>query len=79
MAYHPINCSYYDELEAYATLRKTVRIDYLTPTGEAASIDARIVNLYTLNKEEFMVLDNQQEIRLDRLRSVDGKVVPLTC
>ncbi|MEM9261214.1 MAG: hypothetical protein AAGA62_16360, partial [Bacteroidota bacterium] len=64
---------------AYATLRKTVRIEYVTEADEATVVDAKIVNLYTSNKEEFMVLDNKQEIRLDRLRSVDGKVVPLAC
>ncbi len=74
--YIPINCSYYDELEAIATLRKLVLIHYKDETGAEQEVQARISNLYTRDSEEFIVLDNGLEFRLDRLISADGKPVP---
>ena len=76
--YIPINCSYYDELEAAATQAKIVKLVYRDKSGEK-QLDTRIVNLYTKNKEEFMVLENGLEIRLDHLLSIDGKTPPMSC
>lgn len=76
--YIPINCSYYDELEAAATQAKIVKLVYRDQSGEK-QLDTRIVNLYTKNKEEFMVLENGLEIRLDHLLSIDGKTPPMSC
>lgn len=73
--YHPINCSYYDELEALATLRKVATIIYKNDLGKETTLQTRIIDLYTRNKEEFMVLENGTQFRLDRLVSADGKVV----
>lgn len=72
--YHPINCSYYDELEAIATLKKVVTIVYIDEQGEQVDATTRITNLFTRNKEEFMVLENGIQFRLDRLVSADEKV-----
>lgn len=73
--YRPINCSYYDELEAIATLKKIVTIVYRDEQGEEVSATTRITNLFTRHKEEFMVLENGIQFRLDRLVSADGKTV----
>ena len=72
--YRPINCSYYDELEAIATLQKRVTIVYQNEQGKEVSTATRITNLFTRNKEEFMVLENGIQFRLDRLVSAHGKV-----
>lgn len=77
--YRPINCSYYDELEAIATLRKRVAVIYEGKQGQQKLEAVGIVNLYTKNKEEFVVLTNGQTIRLDHLISVDGKPVIKAC
>ena len=78
--YVPINCSYYDELEAFATLRQSVTIVYENfTTKETETIKTRILNFYIRDKVEFMVLENGADIRLDALISVDGKVPPLAC
>ncbi len=74
--YIPINCSYYDELEAIATLRKVVTIHFRDQAGIDRQVNAKITNLFTKEKEEFMVLDNGLQIRLDQLISADGKAVP---
>jgi len=77
--YQPINCNYYDELEALATLRKKTVIEFYLPSGEKQSVESRIVNLYTRNREEFMELEDGTVFRLDRLISADGKPVQLSC
>lgn len=80
MEYTPIDCNYYDRLEAHATLRQRVQIDYLSEAGESQVLEsALIVDLQTRNKYEFMILDSGQEIRLDRLVAVNGVVVPGSC
>ncbi|MEP0820678.1 MULTISPECIES: Rho-binding antiterminator [Trichocoleus] len=76
--YQAVSCSFYDELEALATLHRICTIRYRTETGEAASIESKIINLYTANKSEFLKLQDGTEIRLDRLISVDGKPVSFT-
>ncbi len=77
--YVPISCSYYDELEALATLRRTVAIVYQAPGTPKQTIQARIVDFRTENKVEYMLLDNGLEIRLDWLIAADGKPVPKAC
>jgi len=80
MAYIPIDCNYYDRLEAHATLRQRVKIDYYTESGEATVLlEALIVDLQTRKKLEFMILDGGQEIRLDRLIAVNDVPVPGSC
>lgn len=78
-AYIPINCSYYDELEALATRKRIVPIIYRKDDGEEATLQTRILDFYTRNKEEFMVLEAGPDIRLDKIVSVDGKIPPLSC
>lgn len=79
MEYKPINCNYYDELEAIATLKKKVLVKYQEKDQTLEAPDVRILDLYTKNKEEFVVLDNGRTIRLDYLIEVDGKAVILAC
>ncbi len=76
--YQQVSCSFYDELEALATLHRICTIRYRTETGEAVSIESQIIDLYTANKSEFLKLKDGTEIRLDRLISVDGKPVSFT-
>lgn len=78
--YQPIDCNYYDRLEALATLRQRSRIDYVNTEGQSTTLEAvLIVDLQTRNKEEFMILEDGQEIRLDKLIAVNGVVVPGSC
>jgi Rho-binding antiterminator len=70
--YLPIDCNYYDELEALATLRKDAEILYLSEADEALFIISLIKDFFIQDKVEFMVLANGLEIRLDRIVSVNG-------
>lgn len=77
--YQPISCDFYDELEAYATQKRVVTVEFETPDGYMRHCEVRIVNLETRNKEEFVHLDNGLEIRLDFIHSVDGNLMPDHC
>ena len=76
--YQGVSCSFYDELEALATLHRICTIRYRTETGAATSIESKIIDLYTANKSEFLKLQDETEIRLDHLISVDGKPARFT-
>ena len=77
--YQPISCDFYDELEALATLRRSIRIEYRNEEGGGESVDAVIKDLFIRSKVEYMLLNNGQEIRLDHLLTVDGKALPGFC
>lgn len=79
MRYQPISCSYHDELEAIATLRKEVLIQYKDQEGHVRELTARIRTFQTRAGEEFMILNCGHEIRLDRIISVDGKLLSGYC
>ena len=73
--YTPIDCGFYDILEANAVRRRTIEIVYVTGNGEQRITD-RIVDLQAREHGEFMLLASGQEIRLDALVTVDGTPRP---
>ena len=77
--YTPISCSFYDELEALATLRKSCIIRYQNEQGEMQDQQAIIKDFFIRDKVEYMLLDNGGTIRLDYLVEVDGKVLNKYC
>jgi Rho-binding antiterminator len=77
--YVPISCSYYDELEALATFKKLVNIQYLDEQGAAQETEDVIKDLFTKEKVEYMLLQSGNSIRLDHLIKVDGKALPHHC
>jgi Rho-binding antiterminator len=72
--YIPINCNFYDELEALATMKRTCRIVFRHENGAVSAVQAVILDLFIINKVEYMKLDSGLEIRLDKLIEVDGKL-----
>lgn len=70
--YIPLNCNLHDHLEALATLRKQCRIVYQQADGRRTETIDIIADVYTRNKEEFVVLGAGEVIRLDALIEVDG-------
>lgn len=76
--YKPIDCNFYDILEANAVLRKIVTIEYRV-NDEIQTIDNRIVDLFIKDKAEYMRLENGLEIRLDTIHSVDGSILKGFC
>jgi len=70
-AYVPIDCGFYDVLEANAVRRRTIEIVYTDADAEQRVTDC-IVDLQAREHGEFMILASGQEIRLDYLITVDG-------
>ncbi len=77
--YQPIDCNYYDRLEAWATMRVPCLLVFLDENGVQQELSARIGDLYTLDKAEYLLTDNGLVIRLDKLLSVNGVPLPGTC
>lgn len=73
MKYQPIDCNFYDILEANAVLRKQVEIIFINKNEEQQRIQAIIKDLYIKEKAEYMKLADGREIRLDKLIAVDGE------
>ena len=74
--YKPISCSFYDIIEASATLKKLVQIRYFNiDEEEVLECNANIVDVYTEGKEEFVALSNGTIIRLDHIISIDSEKV----
>ncbi|GGD46190.1 hypothetical protein GCM10012288_20580 [Malaciobacter pacificus] len=70
--YKPIACQFYDELESLAVKKVKSKIVY-SEDNIQKEIEDFIVDFKTLNKEEFMILQNGLQIRLDKVLSVNGK------
>ncbi|MEW6061074.1 MAG: hypothetical protein AB1600_03940 [Bacteroidota bacterium] len=78
MPYRSIGCSYYDQLEAFATQRTRCTISYEDTNGPQ-SAEGIIVDLFAKDGAEYLQLDNGTVIRLDHLHSVNGIPVNYAC
>ena len=76
--YQPINCDYYDRLEAWATQRTRVTIEYLSGAAPA-TIEGVIVDLFVKEKVEWLRLENGATLRLDQLIAVNHIPLPNHC
>lgn len=79
MTYQPINCDFYDRLEAAATLRQTVDLRLTEASLVGATAQGRIVDLYIKEGAEWLKLADGTEIRLDWLQAMNGESVPTHC
>jgi Rho-binding antiterminator len=75
--YQNISCSYYDQLEAYATQRTHCAVIY--NDGEERSASGIIIDVYAQNGAEYLKLNNGTVIRLDHLISINGVPVSNVC
>jgi Rho-binding antiterminator len=69
--YVPIACSFHDVLLDRATRRQPVEIVYRNVDGQERTTTSIIKDVFTEAGEEFMLLDNEIQIRLDFLVRVD--------
>lgn len=74
----PISCSFYDYLEEAATLGTVSTIEYLDK-NLVVEVQSKIKTLLLKDKVEYMVLENNQIIRLDNLLSFNGKLLANSC
>ena len=64
--YQSISCHFYDELEAAAVKKVLCTIVY-EDGQEQKEIQQKIIDLKIIDKAEYMILDNEQKIRLDKI------------
>ncbi len=68
--YNRINCDFYDQLEIHAMRKEKVEIFFTMKNGEDHLIKTLIENIYTKNKEEFLLTSCGFHIRLDKIISL---------
>jgi len=73
--YSPIDCNYYDRLEAWATLRKDCDIVWINSDAIKHHVKSKILNFEIRNGAEYLVGEQGLQIRLDQLVTVNG--IPL--
>lgn len=83
-AYRLVACSFHDELEAWATLRQTCQIIYRDAEGQEQTVTSKIIDVYAVNRADFIKLQDGTIIRLDHLMSVNDKPIqfahaPFSC
>lgn len=69
--YKPIACQFYDVLEMHASRKEEIIIAYFESEQSVKTISTKIEDIKTRDKEEFLVLSDNSEIRLDQILSVN--------
>lgn len=69
--YIPLACQFYDVLEMHASRKEVVTIAFFENSKSVKTVDSKIKTLVTRNKEEFVVLPDDTEIRLDQILSIN--------
>lgn len=75
-SYEPISCAIHDQLEALAVRGRTIRLVYRTSRGAAERVRSRILDIYASEGAEYLLLENGQRIRLDRIVEFRGSTSP---
>ena len=70
--YSPIDCNYYDRLEAWATLKESCTIVWINNDGIKHQVKSKILNFEIRNGAEYLVGEQGLQIRLDQLVSVNN-------
>ena len=68
--YQTVSCHFYDELETLAVKKVLSKITYSENENEI-DIEDLIVDFRTRNKEEFLILKNGTQIRLDKIIKIN--------
>lgn len=76
--YHAISCHFYDDLEVLAVKKIIAKITYFENENEM-TIEDLIVDFKTKNKEEFLILKNGTQIRLDKIIKINDLVYKTNC
>jgi Rho-binding antiterminator len=74
--YQPIDCHFYDELEAAATQRRRVHLQYFNDLRQLCLGSGVIATFFVQDKVEYMRLKSGEEIRLDHIIRLDDTPAP---
>ena len=72
--YENVSCEFYDELLEIVRAGQKVQIDYQDQKRKFYKIEALVIDVITKEKEEFLILEGYEPIRLDYLHKV-GKAI----
>lgn len=70
--YHPIDCSFYDRIEAAIVLRTPVLLEFVEADNSPVTKQIHLINTRIADGEEYVILENGQEVRMDRIISLNG-------
>lgn len=77
--YQPIDCNFYDNFEAAIVQGRKVALAYRSTGDATLTVITRLNNLKTHRTEEYVQLENNEWLRLDRIVSVDGAAAGASC
>ena len=71
--YHPISCSFHDVIEDRIVREKVCLLTYIcSEAGELQSFEGKLLDVVIESKQEFLVLENGNRVRLDHIMSLDN-------
>jgi Rho-binding antiterminator len=71
--YKPIDCDLYDELVLLIMRKQRIQICIQNENGLEEEMDTVLKDIYSKEGEEFVLLENGNNLRLDKLVKIDGK------
>jgi Rho-binding antiterminator len=71
--YKPIDCNLYDELILLIMRKQNIQILFQNESGAEEEMDTVLKDIYSKEGEEFILLENGNTLRLDKLLKIDGK------
>ncbi len=74
--YQPIACGFYDELEALATRKKQVYLQYFNDLRQLCQESAVLKTFFVRDHVEYAQLASGAEVRLDHIIRVDDLTAP---
>ena len=74
--YQPVACDFYDVLEAAATRRQQVYLQYFSDLRELRQGSTSLRTFVTRDGAEYAVLASGEEVRLDRIIRLDDTPAP---
>ena len=74
--YQPVACGFYDELEALATRKKQVYLQYFNDLRQLCQGPATFKTFFVRDQVEYTQLASGEEIRLDHLIRIDDTPAP---
>ncbi len=76
--YLPIDCHFYDELEAAAVKKVHSSIIYFDEENKEQKCEGLVVDFIHINKAEYLVLKDGFKLRLDKIIQFNHIVSPST-
>lgn len=77
-SYVPIDCNFYDRLEAAAVKREKKIFEFQGLADKPQLVEGIIVDLFIVDHVEYLRLDTGKEIRLDRIIRMGNDYLPGT-